>query len=634
MDIHQLKYGFIQTLEIRRDPEEIFSFPRKGVEISLYYSETSSQTILKEGDQAFVISGVTPSDQQILSDINAQGMPKLCWLLHFYPKEKPTVCVIQVHQFCRLFRFPDKMEIGIDDQMVQQVQQKNPEAKTTEKVIDWLCDQLLLRPKNDIGRAFVSAGKGKEKSDPDAFRLHGISIAVDVKVVSESLQIQRIVSVKSTKNREEAETIMLTEAPITFCDATVAGKFRHQSRQQLEEIVATGESYMDLWSKYNDLEKAGLLEKARMFGYFRYESWNLEDGYYQFRLQEKEKIRECLQALSMEEECQMEASAEIPEELLLHPVSEANNLVEKKMPVNSQRVSQNPFMGERIIKVDSQRLTITVAPIEREDEEISPPQSGYLYPCLRGDDKRINRRKKASLSISNAICPMPQLGLILEGKPVPTAHYREIEPFSPKLKKKFQDHPLTFKQKEAIRIALNTPDIALIQGPPGTGKTTVITALMTRLAELANSQESISGLILLTSYQHDAVENAAERTEIYGIPAKKFGQKRKNQNFDDNQSTYNWAKERIDKVRLCLPQLPENVRYKQMEALVQAYSLKQENASQTAKLLKKIYDLSDNLVPGELRDKLRQEQIKLEYMLDGSGKTSGPRRSSGWAKTS
>lgn len=44
-------------------------------------------------------------------------------------------------------------------------------------------------------------------------------------------------------------------------------------------------------------------------------------------------------------------------------------------------------------------------------------------------------------------------------------------------KKIFKNDP-TENQEKAIRIALNTPDIAIIQGPPGTGKTTVINAIV------------------------------------------------------------------------------------------------------------------------------------------------------------
>jgi len=114
---------------------------------------------------------------------------------------------------------------------------------------------------------------------------------------------------------------------------------------------------------------------------------------------------------------------------------------------------------------------------------------------------------------------MPQLGLILENQRVPTRRIRQHKAFSPDTKKVFNGSP-TSRQEEALKVALNTPDIALIQGPPGTGKTKVISALLVRLAEISeDSGNSVSHRLLLTSYQHDAVENVAEKSVVFGLPA-------------------------------------------------------------------------------------------------------------------
>jgi hypothetical protein len=78
------------------------------------------------------------------------------------------------------------------------------------------------------------------------------------------------------------------------------------------------------------------------------------------------------------------------------------------------------------------------------------------------------------------------------------------------------------RQIEALDVALNTPDIALIVGPPGTGKTQVIAALQRRLAELIGA-EKIQHQLLVTSYQHAAVDNALSRIEVYGLPSVKVG---------------------------------------------------------------------------------------------------------------
>jgi len=61
---------------------------------------------------------------------------------------------------------------------------------------------------------------------------------------------------------------------------------------------------------------------------------------------------------------------------------------------------------------------------------------------------------------------------------------------------------------------LNTPDIALVQGPPGTGKTTVVTAILERLNEEYDKTKSIRGQILVSGFQHDAVENIVARLSV------------------------------------------------------------------------------------------------------------------------
>jgi MoxR-like ATPase len=63
----------------------------------------------------------------------------------------------------------------------------------------------------------------------------------------------------------------------------------------------------------------------------------------------------------------------------------------------------------------------------------------------------------------------------------------------------------------------------LIQGPPGTGKTKVITAIERCLAVLADEGVEPSHRILACAAQHDAVENVAQRTEVFGLPAGKVG---------------------------------------------------------------------------------------------------------------
>ncbi|MEZ4302314.1 MAG: AAA domain-containing protein [Polyangiaceae bacterium] len=139
------------------------------------------------------------------------------------------------------------------------------------------------------------------------------------------------------------------------------------------------------------------------------------------------------------------------------------------------------------------------------------------------DRTRLERRESAHAKIASAECPMPQLGLLLEGAPVPERRRNTESPLSPAAREVFGGEP-TPRQIEALRVALSTPDIALIQGPPGTGKTKVIAALQVRLAEISEREDRVVKN-LLTSYQHEAVENAASRTIVFGLPAVKIGRR-------------------------------------------------------------------------------------------------------------
>ncbi|MDE6678525.1 MAG: AAA family ATPase, partial [Ruminococcus sp.] len=162
---------------------------------------------------------------------------------------------------------------------------------------------------------------------------------------------------------------------------------------------------------------------------------------------------------------------------------------------------------------------------------------------ISGELQQIIRRERVRQTIFKGECAYPGLGLLIEGKlnnsTLELRHIKkkEIAPITPFVQQKiFSSHPPTDNQKEAIRIALNTPDIALIQGPPGTGKTTVINAIIERLNEMEDKSDKIKGRVLITSTQHDAVTNLTERMNLNGIPTPKFGHKSGEipQHNDDN----------------------------------------------------------------------------------------------------
>jgi hypothetical protein len=98
-----------------------------------------------------------------------------------------------------------------------------------------------------------------------------------------------------------------------------------------------------------------------------------------------------------------------------------------------------------------------------------PPAKGFIYYSLSGDEAVQTRRARAKESINDGR-RLPQLSYLLEGVAPPSARRRQLDSLSPTPKLAFKGEPTKRQKLEALDVAINTPDIALIVGPPGTGK--------------------------------------------------------------------------------------------------------------------------------------------------------------------
>ncbi|MGB1016669.1 MAG: AAA domain-containing protein, partial [Nannocystaceae bacterium] len=204
-------------------------------------------------------------------------------------------------------------------------------------------------------------------------------------------------------------------------------------------------------------------------------------------------------------------------------------------------------------RANEHRQELELRPVD--DDDLVPPDKGYLFGALQGDRTRLSRREEAVKRMRSADARIPQLALILEGQPAPKRRTDAVKALSAGARQvfKFGETPA---QRRAIDQALNTPDIALIQGPPGTGKTTVIAALQVRLAEIEAEDPALGGRSLLTSYQHGAVNNAVERTTVFGLPPARIGGRRRSRAASDQADR--WAVKACEKIQDTLDQRIED----------------------------------------------------------------------------
>jgi DNA polymerase III delta prime subunit len=173
----------------------------------------------------------------------------------------------------------------------------------------------------------------------------------------------------------------------------------------------------------------------------------------------------------------------------------------------------------------------------------------------------------------------------------------------------------TKRQLEAIDIALNTPDIALIQGPPGTGKTTVIVAILERLNEEYDKKKSVRGKILVTGFQHDAVENIVSRLSVNSLPAVKFGRRPGENEEDDtttNRKIEKWAEDIRKKLRDKHPQLHPIKEQRELQILSNQYA-RSHSVSVIGKILELIISLPGAYISADI---VSQAKTMLRSMKD------------------
>ncbi len=257
-----------------------------------------------------------------------------------------------------------------------------------------------------------------------------------------------------------------------------------------------------------------------------------------------------------------------------------------------------------------------------EDGMVLPQVGWYLSLSLNGNATQNERRVKARDALLSDNAANPLLKGIICGESTDTVFTKhnttffrqKISPLSPRIKKKlFARNPPTQTQLEAIDIALNTPDIALIQGPPGTGKTTVITAIIERLNELFIRQKSIKGNILVSSFQHDAVENIIERLSINSLPVIKFGEKMTQADLSRTDELIDaWIKDTCRKIRQRNPELrlsEETVRFMQLK---DSYIVSPSEALES-KILDEIINSHHPAVLANSNIKTKARELKIAY---------------------
>lgn len=601
MKIEQLELGAVSELRVRLVGDDpLPSEFAARCEVWLLRPEGVDEIVLRRGDAVVLVAGARRRDVEQLEMLCRTGLPRVTWLLDVAQGSRELL--VQVHTFAE--RLTGELEFALDERSLEAVRAANRRVRNMREAIGWLSEQCLLpgsptpEAPRSFARAFLSAGTGRDREG--SFRIHGSTVRLIVRRVQEAagpglFLIERVVRGRG----QDAPSLFLAEGAIGFVDHTTAARVRMDVQAQIANLAAEQGGFIDLWSRYGQAEADTVLQRARTFGVHAYESFETPPGLIRFTL--SEQARERLGGISEGDE--LEAAGAAPSILTTAGMTWAEYEQEERSANSTRRAS--PFVG----KVKRLHVREGKLDLEVRDADEMPPAKGVLFMSVLGDRTRLKRRRLATEMISRGENPMCQLRLLLEGGRLPPAREGRLPALTPEVRKKvFGNHGPTPKQEEALRVALNTPDVALIQGPPGTGKTTVITALAERLNQELDSSDGIAGSILLTGFQHDAVENAIARMSLNGLPLIKFGAR--GGGDEDVERTEaaleRWCQERAQALSKKLPPRPPSPLDEEMAAQFQGYLLAPTPPEETAALLTRTAERVAGLVPSRLIDEIRK----------------------------
>lgn len=545
----------------------------------VYLGENSFELITKDNSIPFTID--TLSDCKMVTDFINRHYYCLAEITSSSNNKESRVIFLHFVFFCNCKRM-GKMPLILSEKAMQYLFKLWKVDNKEEKVYAHLKEQFEITNGMDTCFIFESSEKNikrfnnmdQEENDDvedDAnppeeknrvLVLHGKSIKLYVtlrgKAFEEKLYVERVVK----NSNKKSANLMLGFGSLEFTDTGAilslnAKKFYDENK-----------GYLDLWNEYSEKEGNFILTHARDVGLIILSKKSLAfetaGGVY-VGVSDYDRL------------CKL--------------ISDNSYIVfsdEKPIYLDDPDMTWKEYEDyqdeRRRLRIKPERGTVVKILRKKNGglvldlKQLSLPESRYVYLSIYGDEKQIQRRKDARRRIASGESANKSLGLILEGE-LPdvfedTKRRVKNEPLSSYVSEKIFKNPPTETQKDAIDIALNTPDIAIIQGPPGTGKTTVITAIIERLNEISNKKTVNNGQVLITSFQHDAVRNVIERLSVNSLPTIKFGRQEKDGEEDRTKELIieKWCANYVDKLKKSNPDL---IQSEDIRSLAKAYNFYQ-----------------------------------------------------------
>ncbi|WP_258222040.1 AAA domain-containing protein [Helicobacter pylori] len=388
----------------------------------------------------------------------------------------------------------------------------------------------------------------------------------------------------------------------------------------LDQIQQDNKSYLKIWEKYLIKSAQKSFNEAKEVGVLEIESVSKAGGNLRIRFKpalDKNKME------ILKKKSQLKEGSDLGVLEGLDPQNEESliNLIskQKKQPSknNSQSIMIKDISGDDFII----------------DYDPSIKEGDAFHLNYMGDLNTLKKQYSALDKTKKGLSANPNSGLILNIKEnsdndndtadtmdevlkkILSSYQTRALKLTKRVKEKIFKNDPTENQEKAIKIALNTPDIAIIQGPPGTGKTTVINAICERLFEEYPKDKNIKGQILLCAQGHDATNNAREHIKVGGLPTFKFGAKKnaKEEQYKQderlNERLREFAETLIESVRKKLQKLGD---YENIEKILDLEEALRRYHSSPISELEFLKEIEKNAIffNSSMREKLSQLKVR------------------------
>lgn len=507
------------------------------------------------------------------------------------------------------------VEIGIDEHIESTAKKNGIRFNGAEELGSVLNDKckisvggedFFLLMSGPSAKADFEADIPEDEDSPDSqavvqekyreFSIYGerVRIPVERRNVDKLKDIYFATKAVFMDNQKSEGSLRLARGAVLFSDYTKTGRIRALAAGAMSQLTKETGSYLKQWDEYGAIEGEMLLAKAKAVGRIDFHGTE----------QTTKGVKFFVSSIpdQLTEGDEIEITSEQPlylknPDLTWEAYSKA--LEEEFATKKNQKKND----AEMPASVYAPILKISKTSIELDLPSI-PSGQMFLILSINGDKIQIERRMRARSAILEGRCANPLLGLLIEeGGTLPDIQrVTKLKPLTSFVREKIFKHDPTPKQIEAIDVALNTPDIALIQGPPGTGKTTVVTAILERLNEEYDKTKLIRGQILVSGFQHDAVENIVARLSVNALPAVKFGKRSGDSEFTVDAITEKinqWCSSIAESIRNKNPQIAQTEEQVRLAELFIAYSLC-PSKSNTVSLMKRILGLPRDVISEDI----------------------------------